>query len=274
MEKSEITKWITQLPPLPQSIQKIEAEFAKNTVVEPSRIVSIVESDPTLTADILSFVNSPYFNFSSKIYAVDQATALLGVYQIRKTALKSAIFRSFDIDMSGYGITNDTFLNVCAFQSDLVFRWYMGIDIEKAKILMPIAFMLEAGSVVISRYILDNNLKKRFLNDLESLDIKEAEIRSAGMSSIQINYILFEHWHLDGLFSETMHFLDDEHYKTDFYIEELANALKAVRQVVNLKTQFQEEDILKAANFLETRGIRSEKFIKNCQNLARKFQEI
>lgn len=274
MQRSEITKWITQLPPLPESIQKIETEFTKNTSVEPNSIVSIVESDPALTADILSYVNSPYFHFSKKIYAVDQATALLGVYQIRKLALKSAIFRSFDIDMSGYGLTNDEYMKICSFQSDLVFRWYMAIDIEKAKILMPIAFMLEVGSVVISRYVLDNNLKESFLKNLKNLDIKEAEIRSSGMSSIQINYTLFEHWNLDTIFIETMHYLDDQNYKTDFYVEELANALKAVRKVVNLRSQFEQEEIVQAADFLSSKGIEPTKFIKTCQNLAQKFQEL
>ena len=274
MEENEITKWITQLPPLPESIQKIEMEFKGKGAVEPSTIVSIVESDPALTADILSYINSPFFNFSNKIYAIDQATALLGVYQIRKLSLKSAIFRSFDLDMSGYGITNDDYMKICSFQSDLAFRWYMGVDIEKAKILMPIAFLLEAGSVVVSRYILDNNLKENFLNDLENSDIKETEIRWTGMSSLQINYTLFEHWNLDELFSDTMHALDDERYETDQYVEELASALKAIRQVVNLKAQFREEDIENAAAFLESKGIETKKFIKTCQSLAQKFQEI
>ena len=273
MQKNEITKWITQLPPLPESIQKIEEEFRKSAVVEPEKIVKIVESDPALTADILSYVNSSYFHFSNKIYAIDQATALLGVYQIRKLALKSAIFRSFDLDMSGYGITNDDYMQVCSFQSDLAFRWYMGVDIEKAKILMPIAFMLEAGSVVISRFVLDNDLKDSFLQDLKDHDIKTAEQNVAGMSSIQINYTLFEHWGLDEIFCDTMHALDDASYKTDAYIEELANALKAIRMVVNLKSQFQDEEIENAANFLQNKAIESKKFIKTCQNLTRKFEE-
>ena len=273
MQKSEITKWITQLPPLPESIQKIEEEFRKSAVVEPEKIVKIVESDPALTADILSYVNSSYFHFSNKIYAIDQATALLGVYQIRKLALKSAIFRSFDLDMSGYGITNDDYMQVCSFQSDLAFRWYMGVDIEKAKILMPIAFMLEAGSVVISRFVLDNDLKDSFLQDLKDHDIKTAEQNVAGMSSIQINYTLFEHWGLDEIFCDTMHALDDASYKTDAYIEELANALKAIRMVVNLKSQFQDEEIENAANFLQSEAIESKKFIKTCQNLAQKFED-
>ena len=188
-------------------------------------------------------------------------------------ALKSAIFGSFQVDMSAYGITNEKYLKISSFQSDLVFQWYMGVDIDKSRTLMPIAFVMEAGSIVISRYILDNNLQEQFLQDLQKYPIKDTEILYTKMSAIQVGYILFEHWDLDELFINTMKALDNELYRSDAYIEEFATALKAVREVINLKNQFRDEDIDSAQELLQNKGIDAEKFVKVCYRLAKKFQD-
>ena len=271
MRRDEIVEWVTKLPPLPQSIQKLEQCFALSSSPEIQDVVSIIESDPALSADIMAFANSPLFSFSQKIHSIQQAVILFGMPQIRKMALKSAIFGSFKVDMGAYGITNEEFLKISSFQSDLVFRWYMGVDIDRSKTLLPIAFMLEAGSMVLSRYMIDNDFKEKFLHDLQKLDISEAEILHTNMSAIQVNYILFEYWKLDEIFSQTMHALDNELYKADPYIEELAVALKAVRMVINLKSQFEEESIESAGDFLNSKGLDGEKFVKTCNRLAEKF---
>ena len=273
MTRDDITLWISKLPPLPESIQKLERLFASSTSPEVSQIVSIIESDPALSADILAFSNSPLYGFSKQLQSIQQAVTLFGIHQIRKMALKSALFGNFDVDMSAYGISNDMFLKITSFQSDLVFQWYMSVDIDKSRTLLPIAFVMEAGSLVISRYIIDNGLQEQFLNDLQRLDVQEAEILHTRMSTLQINYILFEHWKLNDIYIKTMHTLDNELYKSDPYIEELANALKAVRTVVNLKNQFRKEDIKTAKLFLEDKGISGDKFEKVCYRLAKKFQE-
>ncbi len=271
--RSEIVRQIKNLPPLPQSIQKMERCFALSPSPEANEIVSIIESDPSLTASIMATANSPLFGFSKKIRSIEQAVILFGTAQIRKMALKAAIFSSFKVEMKPYGISNDEFLKISSYQSELVFRWYMGVDIEKSKTLLPMAFMMEVGSVVLSRFLIDNDLEERFLSDLQKLDIGEAEILHTSMTAIQVDYILFEHWGLDEVFSQTMHALDSELYKTDAYVEELATALKAVRTVVNLKRQFEEEDIAFAKCMLEAKGLDGEKFVKSCNRLAEKFYE-
>ena len=272
MKRDEITAWITRLPPLPQTIQKMERLFAQTSIPSTDALVKIIESDPALTADILAFANSPLFSFASTIRSIAQAVVLFGPQQVRKMALKSAIFSSFHVDMSPYGISNDTFVKIASFQSELVFRWYMGVDIDKSKILIPLAFMMETGAIVLARYMLDNDIVQSFRHDLSFLELHEAEIRHTGMTTTQVDYILFEHWGLESIFAKALHALDNELYKADFYVEELAFALQCVRRVLNLKTQFEEETLNAVLEDLEAKGYESKKFLHACQSLQKKYE--
>jgi len=272
MKKESILILVDKLPPLPESIQKIEALFSKTSSPNTAELIKIIETDPALTADILSFTNSPIFGFSKSIQSIQQAVVLFGAAQIRKMALKSAIFSSFDIDMSAYGISNDEFVRISSMQSELIFQWYMGVDIEQSKLLVPIAFLMEAGAIVISRYIIDNGMKNEFLNDLKKDSIETAELRYTSMKTTQVDYILFEHWGLNELYSKTMHALDNELYEIDEFVEELVSALWVVRNVINLKTQFAQEDIDEMIEVLDENGYESKKFEHACQRVKKKFQ--
>lgn len=53
-----IVKCVNSLPPLPDSLQKIEALYAAGDP-EMKSLVKIIEEDPVLTADILAKVNAP-----------------------------------------------------------------------------------------------------------------------------------------------------------------------------------------------------------------------
>jgi HD-like signal output (HDOD) protein len=272
MKKNSIVTLFDKLPPLPESIQKIEQLFAGSSSVDTASLVKIIDKDPALTADILSFANSPLFGFSKSIQSTQQAVVLFGAAQIRKMALKSAIFRSFDIDMSAYALTNDQFVQISSMQSELIFQWFMGIDVEKSKLLLPLAFLMETGAVIISRYILDHNLQEQFLKDIQDLSIQTAELRHTSMTTIQINYILFEHWKLNDIFAKTMHTLDNELYPADAYIKELAFPLAVVRKVINLKEQFTQEGMQQAFELLKTKNYDTAKFEHAVQRVQKKFQ--
>ena len=273
MKRDEVTAWINRLPPLPKTIQKLETLFAKTATPPTNALVEVVESDPALVADILAFANSPLFSFATKIGSIQQAVVLFGPQQIRKMALKSAIFSSFEVDLSPYGITNDTYIKIASLQSELVFRWYMGVDIDKSKILIPLAFMMETGAIVLARYMIDNKLVESFQQDMKRLSVHEAEIHVTGMSTTQVDYTLFEHWGLESIFFKTLHALDNDLYKADFYVEELAFALKCVRKVLNLQTQFDKQSIQNVIEELETKGYESKKFLHACQSLQKKYEK-
>ena len=115
---------------------------------EIDELVKIIESDPALTADILSKVNAPLYSFSRQIISILQAVTLFGSAKIRAMVLSATIQRNFNIDMSPYGISTADFARISAIQSELMFQWMMGIDVDRAKLLTPIAFLMESYNFV------------------------------------------------------------------------------------------------------------------------------
>ena len=265
---------IDKLPPLPESVRRIETLFAQSSHPEINEIVKIIEKDPALTTNILASANSPLYSFSKQIISVLQATTLFGAAIIRSMVLKSALEENFKINMSAYGISNSDFAKICAIQSTFTFQWYMGIDVEKSKTLVPMAFLMETGSILISKNILDHNEEDEFLENLYNYqEIRTAENIHVNMSTAQINALLFEHWNFDELFVESMRALDGEN-EASALVNELSLALRAVRTAVNLKEQFSEASMQNAVALLKSNNMDSKKFITVAKRIQRKFDSL
>ena len=73
---ASLVKHIEELPPLPESVQHIQALYAQGNP-DTKELVSLIESDPILTADILAKVNAPCYVFS-----IMQAVTLMGAATI------------------------------------------------------------------------------------------------------------------------------------------------------------------------------------------------
>ena len=90
---------------------QIEAVY-QNTNSGFNDMVKILEKDPLLTADILKAANSPLYGFSREINAISQAVGLFGMGTVRGFALASIVKKSFELNLSPYGITNEMFSNL------------------------------------------------------------------------------------------------------------------------------------------------------------------
>ncbi len=264
-----LVEYIKGLPPLPESVRKIQQLFAEGTP-DTQALVSLIESDPVLTADILARVNSPYYSFSNNIVSITQAVTLLGLAVIRGLVLESAINKSFEIDMTPYNISNEVFSKICNLQSALMFQWYMSIDIEHVKLLAPVAFMMEVGKVVIATEVNRSAYLKMFQEEIADMtNINETEKMFTDLTSSQVAALLFEHWHFDEMFVSAMRYMDNIEEAPD-YVQVYINALRVVRTAVNIHEQLTEASITRASKEVERLGFNTERFIKTAERLREK----
>ena len=267
-----LVQYINELPPLPQSVQKIQSLYAGG---EPDikELVKLIESDPILTADILARANAPIYSFSKNILSVMQAITLFGSASVHGFVLSSAVNRNFEIDMRAYSISNDTYVNVCNLQSALMFQWYMSVDIEHVKFLAPVAFLMETGKVIIAKEVNDSAYIEVFQEELQNRSsIEETERLFTDRTSAQICALLFEHWYFDESFILTMQFLDDVN-KAPLQIQTFIKALNVVRRAVNINEQLSEASIEAAAHMVKELGFKEERFIHAAQRLKKKLYE-
>jgi len=261
---------VDSLPPLPESVLKLEQLFLEKDP-DIDKIVKIIESDPSLTADILAKVNAPYYGFSKSIISILQAVTLFGSTQIRSIVLTSSIGRNFDIDLSPYNLSTSEFSKISTMQSELIFQWYMGINIEIARAITPIAFLMEIGKILIAKDILENEKSESFLHDLESYDdISYVENIYTMMTTAQINALIFKHLHLNDNFSTCMQYLDIGK-EIPPHMSEMVQALQIVRIAVNIQEQFSEDSLSQARELLVQNNYGIDGFNRAVKRIQRKY---
>lgn len=262
---------IHSLPPFPESVIKLEEAFRSG---EPNMktIVSIIEGDPLLTSGILAKVNAPVFGLKNHIVSVMQAVTLFGLNTVRALALKASMERNFEIDMSPYGISNEKFSKISAMQNALTFQWYMGIDVAKAKIMIPLAFIMETGKVIIAKELTESSYGDMFREALvQSSSIGEIEEEFAGTTSAQISALLFKHWHFEEIFTEIMENVEKEE-GIAAEIKDMVLALKAIRASINVKEQLSDTSIEAGAAIVEQMGCERIRFVHAARRVREKYE--
>ncbi len=263
---------VDSLPPLPESVLKIEQLFAQgNPDIED--IVKIIETDPSLTADILSKVNAPLYGFRKSIISILQAVTLLGATQIRSIVLSSTLQRGFDVDLTPYDISTSEFAKISVMQSELLFNWYMSIDIDIARAITPIAFLMETGKILIARAIIQDKKTEEFLNDLLNYrDISYVENIHTMMSTAQINTLIFKHLELHDSFWESMQYLDNEK-EIPADLQDMVIPLRIVRLAINIQSQLTKESIENAIKLLEKHSYNITTFQRAVKRVKIKYLE-
>ncbi|QFR48604.1 HDOD domain-containing protein [Sulfurimonas lithotrophica] len=245
----EILKKIKQLPPLPESAMQIEAVY-QDPNSSFNDMVKILEKDPLLTADILKAANSPLYGFSREINAISQAVGLFGMGTVRGFALASIIKKSFNLDLSTYGITNDMFSELSKRQHALVTAWCMRKENELMGILSPAAFLVEIGKVIIAQQIMTEEKEVEFRDALKELqDVEAAEEKVIGANTPEVSSTIFKLWKFeDGLVNVIGNCQNPE--KADPEDQKAARILQVVRVAIPISGVATPESIEAAKNLV------------------------
>ena len=91
---NEIIKKSERLPTLPGIAFKLIEEVRKENP-QLNEIVSLISSDPPLSAEILKCVNSPLYDLNTQVRSVEHAVNLLGLDTIKNLALSFSLVKGF-----------------------------------------------------------------------------------------------------------------------------------------------------------------------------------
>ncbi len=232
---ASIQERIHLLPPLPDSLLRIQV-ICHDTQAGIKDLVKVVNKDPSLTANILKFANSPYFARMTKICSLDQAVAYFGMATVHGFALSAAVKRNLEMDFSPYGIGSETFAKASELQSLLLKTWLGGAEQEMMEILLPSAFISRIGMIPIAAYIsAGNKLKDSFKTSLRQVNTQKEvyllESEFTGCPTPQASADIFEHWNFHPLMVKAVQgSLAPE--KMDEEDKRYAMAIKCVQDVI------------------------------------------
>jgi HD-like signal output (HDOD) protein len=81
----------TELSTLPQTMSEV-LRLARDERSSAKDMAGVIMRDPTLTADVLRIVNSPFFGSRQKIGSVTQAVMTIGMRQVTAVALSASVY--------------------------------------------------------------------------------------------------------------------------------------------------------------------------------------
>lgn len=261
---NNILKKIKALPPLDDTIMKIQRICTdKNSSL--NDLVKVVENDPMLTANILKSSNSPLYGFSREIKNISHAISLFGMATIRGFALSSAIKQNIKIDLQAYNISNDKFLATSMAQSAFMFNWYSKVNREMLDILVPAAFMMEVGKIVISNELMERGESESFQKRVKEIDspekLSELEKEFIGFSNEEITAKIFEQWNLETELVETIRYSNYPHEAPEHIIH-FAIILQIVKKSINIFHELDDNEVENILPILDQNGFDREPYLK------------
>ena len=261
----EILKKIKQLPPLPESAMQIEAVY-QNPDSSFNDMVKILEKDPLLTADILKAANSPLYGFSREINAISQAVGLFGMGTVRGFALASIVKKSFNLDLSPYGISNDMFSALSKKQHGLMTAWCLRKENRLLGVLSPAAFLVEIGKVLIAQQIMADGKEEAFRDALAKLqDVEAAEREVVGADTPEVSATIFAQWKFEeGLVDVIRNCQNPENAAEED--QRPAKILHVVRVAVPINGKVTDESVAAAKELIEKYDLDMESFDTAIEN--------
>jgi len=261
----EILKKIKQLPPLPESAMQIEAVY-QDPDSSFNDMVKILEKDPLLTADILKAANSPLYGFSREINAISQAVGLFGMGTVRGFALASIVKKSFSLDLSPYGISNEMFSALSKKQHGLMTAWCLRKENKLLGVLSPAAFLVEIGKVLIAQQIKSDGKEAEFKEALTDLgDVEAAEREITGVDTPEVSATIFAQWKFEeGLVDVIRNCQNPE--KAEEEDQRPAQILHVVRIAVPINGVVTDESVEAAKDLITKYGLDMESFDTAIEN--------
>jgi len=249
--RKELIEEVDQVPMLPESILKVEKVYAdiESSIADMTKALS---SDPLIVANILKMANSPMYGFSREIRDIGQAVSLYGKDTIRSFALNIAAKECVPINVSPYGISVNGYMQKAQTQNALITNWVSKIDRSALAILAPASFLVEIGKIIISQYLIKNNLENEFKNSLSDKKTYEAsELEICGSRSYDVAATLFFNWNFDSDLVHLVRYSDEPEDALDEESKKFAMYLKVAKTAVGFNGELSKEGLEEAYDLIE-----------------------
>lgn len=243
----DIIKKIDSLPPLPESITKIE-DFRRKDNQEVEELVEILEKDAFLVSTLLKVANSAMFGFKSKVETIKRLINLLGVKFTLYVAISESVQNILVGDLKPYNITTEDLKESNILSVNLVNLWINKTNPELRDELILPALLQTMGKIILSELIIEKDLVEQFQEELESgKNINQIEKDIMGITTAEMSALIFKHWKLDENFIDLIKYVDDIENCDEKYLEK-AKILNIIKIICNPYKPLNEEIINKALN--------------------------
>ncbi|HIC43879.1 MAG TPA: HDOD domain-containing protein [Sulfurimonas sp.] len=240
--RSSLVESIKSLPALPKTIVEMQ-QVCSNPDAGINDLISVVQKDPMIVANLLKAANSPLYCFGKEIKSVAQAVSLFGMSMTRSIAIGNSVKKLLNVDMEPYGVSSEKFADISNQQAVLMYNWYSKIDRKKMENLFLACFLQETGKIIIASDVIKEDLLFNFKSEIEiSNNIPQVEFSYVEETTATVTAAIFEHWKFDETFVDIIRF-SDTYAKAPKDIKEYATALNIVKTIAPVNGPFSDQAI-------------------------------
>jgi HD-like signal output (HDOD) protein len=191
---TEVVSRVTTLTSLPEVYLRV-----RNLVEDPRAslgdLVTVISTDPGLTARLLKVANSPLYGFGGRVATLSRAVAMLGMQQVHDLVLATSVTRAF-ARVSPRLVNMATFWRksvFCASVARLVAVRCNVLDVER---LFVEGLLREVGHPVLYQEL--GELASRALERalLTGIEVDQAERELLGFDFAEVGAELLRAWDL------------------------------------------------------------------------------
>ena len=150
--------------------------------------------------------------------------------------------------------------------SGMVVSWYVRKDPKILGVLAPAAFLVEIGKVLISQYVINENLTESFAKAIEDEGVQAAEQTIVGATTAEVSGALFSHWKFESDLIDVVQNCDTPE-KADPKNRKAAQSLHVIRTIVGLHCQITEQNLQEAKELIAAYGLDEESFEQMIQQI-------
>jgi len=184
----ELINRLDSLPPLPESIQRINHMIdEKQTTL--NAVGNEISKDPSLSAQVLQLVNSSFYGFSGNVSSIKHAVVLLGLNAVR-TLMSSSWIMDMAQDFSK-GLHHHAMATARA-----CFVLSRSLGIGEPEETVSLGLLHDIGKVILGKYLPAEFKQAHILALEENICIHEAEQKMIGATHASLGASLLRNWNL------------------------------------------------------------------------------
>ena len=202
-----IMKRVNQLDPIPTVIHKV-LDLADDPESSLKDLVSVVERDPAITANLLKTVNSAHMGLPVKVDSIQQAVSMLGLQQVVEMVLSQNLSGNLNRSQKGYGLAKGELWRQGLAVAMIARTLARQRDLMSLPAIYTAALLKDIGKVILHEFVADQlDAIQRQVNE-HDMSFVEAEKAVLGMDHTTLGGIIAKQWH----FSPHMIYMIENHH--------------------------------------------------------------
>ena len=189
-----IIQTINDVPPLSNVTSKV-IKLLDNPDTSVNQLVSIIQYDQSITANVMKIANSAYYGKSGTVRSLSESLIVLGNKQLKEIILTGSFSKFFECEQKGYKKARGELWQHAASSAILARLISEHIGKEEHPSLFTAALLHDIGKLVLDSYV------ERYFEQIIALVLEkhysfiEAESEMIGMNHAEVGAKIAEKWH-------------------------------------------------------------------------------